>query len=447
VTSKRRRPSGGDSTPSRPSTPDSPTRRLGTGGGDALTVQLGALDGLTRRLNNTTGRVDAVSGKVSGVNVGPQSMGVLGANFTGAAQAHLRTAQSHVTKTRDAVEQARAGTDATAKSYRDNDETGRGIFERMNPGVQAPSVNRNSSATTPSSSTTPSAARSDPPSVGRDPSNPVDSPAQPRSIMDRLNPTPDPNAPYSPSRRERYLQQRSIVSHKEMGGPGNVNKTYEATLDDGSKVVYKPESGEATNNEQIRNSISGDLGKREMAASRVDDMLGFDRVPATTMIDGPEGRGSVQMYAEGAGESLPASAYPKVAQQQMAVLDYITGNTDRHSGNYLTGQDGSPIAIDHGFCFPDERGGRDVHGDPILSDFIAENINQPLDRSVMDAVSRVDPGELSRALSDSGLSDSAITHTLNRLDEIKRLGMITGEAHGRYLLNGTGALIYEDYYG
>jgi len=415
MTTKRRRSSGSDSS-SRPSTPDAPTRRLGGGNGDATTVNLDALDTMTTRLNNTGGRVDAVGNTVRGINVGPQSMGVVGGNFTGAAQNHLRTAQEHVGKARSAVDNAQAGTKATVKLYRDNEQAQKVNFDKLDPPA--------------------------PPRAVSTPNPPNNQP----SITDRLNPPPDPNAPYQPSRRERYLQQRKIVSMEPMGGPGNVNETYRARLDDGTEVVYKPESGEATNNEFMRNSISGDLGRREMAGSRVDDMLGFGLVPATTMLDGPDGPGSAQMFADGSTDGREAHQYGRVEQQQMAVLDYVTGNTDRHSENYLTGPDGKPVAIDHGFCFPDERGGRDVNGDPIRSDFVAENINTPLEPSVLNAVNAVDPADMRRMLADSGLSDTAITHTLNRLDEIQRTGMITGEAHGRYLVTGSGALVYEDYY-
>jgi hypothetical protein len=185
-----------------------------------------------------------------------------------------------------------------------------------------------------------------------------------------------------------------------------------ADLDDGTRGVYRPVSGENV----------GDLGRRELAASRLDQMLGFDRVPTTAMIDGPRGPGTLQVFAEGAGPSRPAEDYPLVQRHQMAVLDYLAGNTDRHPGTYLTGQDGSVIAVDHGFSFPD--GTRD----PIRSDFVRDHLNQPLDPSVVSAVRGVDPAHLRQMLRYSGLSDMAIDLSVARLEEVQHHGMITGDS-------------------
>lgn len=455
MTPRRRNSSGSNSSsPTRPNVSDSPTRRVSPGNGDAATVNLGALDAMTVRLNNTGGRVEGVGRMVGGINVGPQSMGIVGGNFTGSAQNHLQLAKQHVDKAKQAVHDAQAGTRQTVQLYRDTDQGNRDILQRLNPNGDPPRVNTNTS-TTPSSTSrrppaspvdTPPPPRGDTPGntpTGNQPSTPSSNPpSPPASIADRLNPAPDPNRPYQPSTRERYLQQRSIVSMERMGGPGNVNETYRAQLDDGTTAVYKPESGEVTNTEWIRNDISGDLGRREMAASRVDDMFGFGRVPATTMLDGPHGPGSVQMFAEGAGESRPADSYPRAQQQQMAVLDYVTGNTDRHSENYMTGPapDHDVIAIDHGFCFPEGQ------NDPIRSDFVRDNINQPLDPSVVSAVRAVDPDDMRRMLQDSGLNAEATERAVARLEEIQRNGMITGEAHGRYLTDGSGVLVFSDYY-
>src|SRR5215213_6159654 len=155
MTTKRRRPSGSDSgSSSRSGTSDAPTRRVGAGNGEAATVNLGALDAMTVRLNNTGGRVDAVGRAVDGVNVGPQSMGIIGGNFTGAAQNHVKTARLHVGKAREAVDNAQTGTKATVKLYRDNELAQQAAFGQIDPDVTPPRVNQGTT-TTPSSTTTP----------------------------------------------------------------------------------------------------------------------------------------------------------------------------------------------------------------------------------------------------------------------------------------------------
>jgi hypothetical protein len=112
------------------------------------------------------------------------------------------------------------------------------------------------------------------------------------------------------------------------------------------------------------------------------------------------------------------------------VLDYITGNTDRHPGNYLTGPDGSVVAIDHGYSFPD--GERDY----VRSDFVRDYLGRPLDDDVMNAVNAVNPDDMRHMLQQSGLSDSAVNLAVGRLSEIQRNGMITGIAWRGAILDG-----------
>jgi len=182
-----------------------------------------------------------------------------------------------------------------------------------------------------------------------------------------------------------------------------------AVLDDGSSAVYRPVSEEFG---------MPDLGRREVAVSRLDEMLGFGRVPTTAMIDGPRGPGSLQEFVVGAAEGLAAGRYPLVQQQQLAVLDYVAGNTARHVGSYLTGPDGGIVAVDHGFTFPD--------GGPIRSDFVRDHRERPLE--VVDAVRAVDPARMRHMLRDSGLGPLAIDLAAARLEEVQRHGMITGES-------------------
>lgn len=448
--------SSGSSHTTRPDTgaPDATTRPLGGGRGDGTTVRLDGLDNMTTRLDATGGKVDAVGKTVGGINVGPQSMGIVGGNFTGAAQSHLKTAQEHVEKTRSAVDNAKQGTTATATTYREREQTNKVNLEKAygdtttvpntaNRGTVPNTANRPTDpriayrnpsppagTTTPNAATNPAAAttRVNQPPPGADPRQQLANPpanTPPASIGSRLNPTPDntPSTPdtstppgWQPSQREQELQNRGITNLSKLG-VGNANEAFKAELDDGTNAVYKPVSGEDAS---LRHDITGDLGRREVAASRVDQMLGFDRVPTTAMVDGPHGPGSLQRFAEGSTDALDANQYPRHQQQQMAVLDYITGNTDRHQGNYLTGPDGSVVAIDHGYSFPD--GERDY----IRSDFVRDHLHRPLDPDIVDAVRNVDPDDMRHMLQQSGLSDSAVNLTIGRLTDIQRNGMITG---------------------
>jgi hypothetical protein len=125
MTGRRRHHSGGHSSRSS-SVPSTTPRRphdSGGGGGGGVGVSVDAIHTMAGRLDATRGRVDAVASTVSGVNVGPQSMGIVGSGFTGAAQAHVRHAQEQVARTSRSVEQAQTATRGTAEAYRTTDTT------------------------------------------------------------------------------------------------------------------------------------------------------------------------------------------------------------------------------------------------------------------------------------------------------------------------------------
>ncbi|MBB4906428.1 WXG100-like domain-containing protein [Actinophytocola algeriensis] len=234
---------------------------------------------------------------------------------------------------------------------------------------------------------------------------------------------------YEPSARERELAGHTIADMHLLRSElaDNTSVTFRVTLDDGTQAVYKPILGEQHGQ---REHISGNLGAREVAASRVDEMFGFGLVPTTTMIDdnwaapGPVTHppGSLQRFVGNAREGGDPAAFPVLRQQQMAVLDYVTGNTDRHSGNYLTGPGGDLVAIDHGLTFP--SGG----GNPISSDFVALHLGGPLLPEVVAAVRAVRPHAMRAMLLASGLDAAAVDLTTARLVEIQKNGGIAGTA-------------------
>lgn len=243
------------------------------------------------------------------------------------------------------------------------------------------------------------------------------------SISDRLNlalPLSDPLGYHELSEAEQALRARRIIGSRLLNPDGHANAGYRVKFDDGTSGAYKPIVGEDAS---LRQGIPGDLANREVTASWVNEMFGFDRVPTTTMVDGPHGPGSVQQWVEG-DDSLPHDQYPRVQQEQMAVFDYVIGNTDRHLNNYLTDSGGNIVAIDHGYSFPESPDPR--YG--IRSDFVGKNLNTPLSDEVMGSVRTVDPDQMRSMLQAAGLSEPAIDGVIARLNEVRARGMITGEA-------------------
>lgn len=262
------------------------------------------------------------------------------------------------------------------------------------------------------------------------------------------------------------------------GKPRSLNTgastTFLAPTAAGARSVYKPSPLEcipsrgAFTGRPSRLGIPrghGHLAARDVGAYRLDEALGFGRVPPTGLLDGPFGRGSNQHWvfstrsypmlewarldrrdaqAKDRGPVSPSATeyqrlennertrlalralqqYPRIQREQMAVLDYVIGNTDRHWNNFRTDRHGGIVAIDNTLSFPE-------FPDPIYgirSDFVTEFRGVALSPEVVDRVRAVDPEMLRAAWADAGIGDKAITGALARLQEIRDHGMITGRA-------------------
>lgn len=142
-----------------------------------------------------------------------------------------------------------------------------------------------------------------------------------------------------------------------------------ADLDPTDLAVHKPQRGEAP----LWDFPDGSLHRREVAAYRVSEALGWGLVPATVLRDdGPFGVGSLQRFVVFDPEqhyfALRESADPHVRAQleAMVVFDIVVDNADRKGGHVLLEDvDGAPRIrlIDHGVCFHHEHHLRTVAWD------------------------------------------------------------------------------------
>ncbi|RMI35315.1 protein kinase family protein [Nocardia stercoris] len=241
---------------------------------------------------------------------------------------------------------------------------------------------------------------------------------------------------YRPSPAESAMAARRLTTDVEFTGDMREAVAKSSTevrkmrSEGGELNIYKPIDGERFDAGLPFFHTPGALTSRELGTYRVDESLEFGRVPTTARTEGvigpdgqPSGPGMIQQFVE----STPArsvDAYPVVQQQQVACLDYITGQMDRHPGNYRTVERGGHldiVAIDHGRSFPLGRDPFDVWID---SDFVAAHKGVPLEREVLDAIHRVDVDHLRAALGDAGLHPNAIDGALARLLKIRELGCI-----------------------
>jgi uncharacterized repeat protein (TIGR03843 family) len=142
------------------------------------------------------------------------------------------------------------------------------------------------------------------------------------------------------------------------------------------QAVYKPGRGERP----LWDFPAG-LYRREAAAWRLSEALGWGVVPTTIIRDGPFGEGSFQLFKPSDFEQHYFTIYEHhedLHDQLRAIcaFDIVANNTDRKSGHCLMGNDGRVWAIDNGLCFAEDAKLRTViwefGGDPVPEDLLAD---------------------------------------------------------------------------
>jgi uncharacterized repeat protein (TIGR03843 family) len=161
--------------------------------------------------------------------------------------------------------------------------------------------------------------------------------------------------------------------------PWSSNATFLVGLcldDERSDAIYKPGRGE-----RPLWDFPGGLYRREVAAWRLSEALGWDVVPETVLrTDGPLGEGSLQRFvdADFSEHYFTLLEHEDLHPQlrRMAVFDLLANNADRKSGHCLITEDAHVWGIDHGVCFHDEPKLRtviwDFAGEPIEPALLAD---------------------------------------------------------------------------
>jgi uncharacterized repeat protein (TIGR03843 family) len=157
-------------------------------------------------------------------------------------------------------------------------------------------------------------------------------------------------------------------------------------------AVYKPQRGERPLWDFPRG-----LYRREVAAYRLSELLGWALVPPTLEREGPYGPGSIQLFVDAEFEehyfTLRERPEHRPALARLCAFDLITNNADRKSGHCLLGRDGRLYAIDNGLCF---------HAEPKLRTVVWDFAGEPLPEDVRADASRLAaqalPGPLAELL-------------------------------------------------
>ena len=185
-----------------------------------------------------------------------------------------------------------------------------------------------------------------------------------------------------PTARE-LITRGEIAVKGRLPDSSNFTLLVEVTIADArTHGVYKPERGERP----LWDFPSG-LFKREIAAYRLSEALGWGLVPLTVKRQGPHGEGSLQLFVDADFEqhyfTLRENPAHRARLERICIFDLVTNNADRKSGHCLLGPDGNVYAIDNGLTF---------HVDPKLRTVIWDFGGEPIPGAIV--------ADLRRLLSD-----------------------------------------------
>ncbi|MDO5683940.1 MAG: SCO1664 family protein [Propionibacteriaceae bacterium] len=203
---------------------------------------------------------------------------------------------------------------------------------------------------------------------------------------DRPEPAPASDQPDPQQPSSAVLLDPAIFADGDLELTGRLvqasNATFFCELTSAAGVlscVYKPVRGERP----LWDFPDGTLAEREVAAYRISAAAGFDVVPATVLIDGPMGPGSLQAWIDvdddadpvvdlvrsgrtppgwfDVVEGLDAHERPVTVihrddpqLRRMALFDALINNADRKGAHILVAQDGRIWAVDHGVSLHEE---------------------------------------------------------------------------------------------
>lgn len=203
-----------------------------------------------------------------------------------------------------------------------------------------------------------------------------------------------------------------VTAVRHLGG--GINATYTGELN-GAKVVFKPQA-EAHNGRVHANIPGGADAEREHAARLIANELGVE-VPMTEIREVPGyGKAIVQQFVSASTPGVRGAT-----MQEMALLDSVIGNEDRHSGNFLTLGHDRYEPIDHGLAFPEEWGHN--HWGNFAA--IEKRDGMPLTKPQTDALTRLKAKKpaVDRMLTDLGLAKAA-PPMWRRVDALLKAGEI-----------------------
>lgn len=202
-------------------------------------------------------------------------------------------------------------------------------------------------------------------------------------------------------------------NHDENGTPLGQSESHVFHFPGGTKGLFKPASGEM----HARTGVgAGNQYHREVATSVVADILGLGHmVPKTTYRDHNGEVGSIQHWVDGTTKPRRVSFMDRYGSPEhtahAGVLDYLTGQSDRHEGNWLVGDNGKIHLIDNGNAFP-----RSYHDETYNGELLSAANRLPLPEMVKNMGGHWPA--IKKALRGLGIDEPAIALTEQRFKHL-----------------------------
>jgi hypothetical protein len=220
-------------------------------------------------------------------------------------------------------------------------------------------------------------------------------------------------------------------TRRVMGGKGECHRVL---FDDGTRAAYKPTAGSVLvqmekqgRGEEITIDPKIPESKRERAVFDLSAMAGFDVVPPVELVDydgvGSPGGGHAMAWVDGQEAiDIEDQYYKDISANhpdlhRIAALDFITGNVDRHQGNFMRGKDGRWYAIDNGLCFT-----RDMELGMSWSDVMRKLMMHVTPPEVRAEIASIDKDAMGGIMKEAGFDAVDIKAAQTRLDVLKALG-------------------------
>jgi hypothetical protein len=243
-----------------------------------------------------------------------------------------------------------------------------------------------------------------------------------------------PNSAHPMNPAQQELAGRNATGVNQLldanGKPISNNAVYKVEYENGSNAAFKPQAGEGPS--VIDPANFGDTPKavRQQGYYTVDQVLGADHVPTSTVMDHPDlGTGSTVDWRPHSSVT-DLSGFSKTDIQVAAARDYISGNVDNHLGN-IGNAGGKPVCYDGGETFP-------VKPDGMRNEFVANTVGEAFTPDALKAVHSIDPAAMRQTLVGDGLSPQQVEGAMQRYNEIMQNDKITGESwtsQGGYIVN------------